>query len=49
MPRAVRHKRFVLALAVLCCVPPGATFAQETEEEAPEPKRSGLIPIPVHM
>ncbi|UCC83977.1 MAG: BamA/TamA family outer membrane protein [Gemmatimonadota bacterium] len=47
MPHAVREKRFVLALAVLCCMPPGKTLAQEAEEEVPEPKRSGLIPIPV--
>ncbi|NIN72201.1 MAG: BamA/TamA family outer membrane protein [Gemmatimonadetes bacterium] len=47
MPEAVRQKRFVLALAVLCSVPPGQTLGQETEGEASEPKRSGLIPIPV--
>ena len=47
MPLAARYKRFVLALAALCCVQPGATIAQEPEEETPEPRRSGLIPIPI--
>lgn len=47
MLHAIRQKRFVLALAALCCMLPGNTLAQETEEEAPEAKRSGLIPIPV--
>lgn len=44
---AVRQKRFLLALAALCCVPHGVTLAQEAAEEDSEPKRSGLIPIPV--
>lgn len=47
MPDAVRRGHLVLALAVLCCMPPGRTLAQEAENEAPKANRSGLIPIPV--
>ncbi|MGD2152281.1 MAG: BamA/TamA family outer membrane protein [Gemmatimonadales bacterium] len=47
MPHAVGLRRLILALAVLCCAPPRMTLAQQTEEEASAPKRSGLIPIPV--
>jgi outer membrane protein assembly factor BamA len=44
---AVRQKRLALALAMLFWLPPGQTLGQETEGEASEPKRSGLVPIPV--
>ncbi len=47
MRRRFPLKRLALALAALCCVPPGATLGQEAEEDASEPKLSGLIPIPV--
>jgi outer membrane protein assembly factor BamA len=47
MPRAIPRQHFLLAFAALCCAPPGAVTAQQTEDEPPEAKRSGLIPIPV--
>jgi hypothetical protein len=47
MLHRAREFHFGYLLAVLCCLPQGASFAQETEEGGSEAKRSGLIPIPV--